>query len=130
MESCVCTQAGSNGTGTSTAAEDADDSSSGVGFWQKRRDQSYSATASTAAPAGADTTASAAAAGGDTQPPESARPPRGTLQMLYIQMEFCPRTLRQVLDEGPLDAEDCWQVQTPTNYKALYLLLNMKPTYI
>ena len=26
--------------------------------------------------------------------------------MLYIQMEFCPRTLRQVLDEGPLEAED------------------------
>ncbi|KAK9906778.1 hypothetical protein WJX75_007809 [Coccomyxa subellipsoidea] len=33
-------------------------------------------------------------------------------QMLYIQMEFCPRTLRQVLDESPsgMEPEDCWQV--------------------
>ena len=30
--------------------------------------------------------------------------------MLYIQMEFCPRTLREVLDRGPLSPEDCWQV--------------------
>jgi hypothetical protein len=32
------------------------------------------------------------------------------VQMLYIQMEFCPRTLRQVLDEGSLEDEDAWQV--------------------
>ena len=30
--------------------------------------------------------------------------------MLYIQMEFCPRTLREVLDKGPLSSDDCWQV--------------------
>ncbi len=30
--------------------------------------------------------------------------------MLFIQMEFCPRTLREVLDRGPLNPEDSWQV--------------------
>ncbi|GIL65935.1 hypothetical protein Vafri_19563, partial [Volvox africanus] len=31
-------------------------------------------------------------------------------QMLYIQMEFCPRTLAEVLQEGPLQEEDAWRV--------------------
>ena len=31
-------------------------------------------------------------------------------QVLYIQMEFCPRTLRDVLDAGPLQEADAWQV--------------------
>ena len=34
--------------------------------------------------------------------------------MLYIQMEFCPRTLREVLDRGPLNADDSWQVISST----------------
>jgi hypothetical protein len=43
-------------------------------------------------------------------------------QMLYIQMEFCPRTLRQVLDEGPLDSEVCWQVRAPASQPSLHAL--------
>ncbi|KAI8469455.1 MAG: hypothetical protein J3K34DRAFT_459347 [Monoraphidium minutum] len=31
-------------------------------------------------------------------------------QMLYIQMEFCPRTLSKVLEEGPMEEADAWQV--------------------
>ena len=31
-------------------------------------------------------------------------------QMLYIQMEFCPRTLKQVLLAGPIEEADAWQV--------------------
>lgn len=32
-------------------------------------------------------------------------------QFLYIQMEFCPnQTLRDVIDEGILEAEDCWRL--------------------
>ncbi len=42
--------------------------------------------------------------------PQAEPPPR--VQMLYIQMEFCPRTLREVLDRGPLSPEDCWQVNS------------------
>lgn len=34
--------------------------------------------------------------------------PSAALQMLYIQMEFCPRTLRQALDDG--SDLDAWQV--------------------
>ena len=34
------------------------------------------------------------------------------VQMLYIQMEFCPRTLKQVLDQGAIDPADAWQVPT------------------
>ncbi len=30
--------------------------------------------------------------------------------MLYIQMEYCPRTLRQALDEGPMDDLLAWRV--------------------
>lgn len=33
-------------------------------------------------------------------------------QMLYIQMEFCPRTLKQVLLTGPVDELEAWQVQS------------------
>ena len=33
-------------------------------------------------------------------------------QVLYIQMEFCPRTLRDVLDAGPLQEADAWQVRS------------------
>ena len=40
--------------------------------------------------------------------PEAEPPPQQ--QMLFIQMEFCPRTLREVLDRGPLNPEDSWQV--------------------
>ena len=32
--------------------------------------------------------------------------------MLYIQMEFCPRTLRDALDQGGLTEEQAWQVGT------------------
>lgn len=31
-------------------------------------------------------------------------------QILYIQMEFCPRTLAQVLEAGGLDEADAWMV--------------------
>ncbi|KAG2496142.1 hypothetical protein HYH03_005744 [Edaphochlamys debaryana] len=36
--------------------------------------------------------------------------PAQMLTHLYIQMEFCPRTLAGVLAEGPLQEEDAWQV--------------------
>ncbi len=29
-------------------------------------------------------------------------------QVLYIQMEFCPRTLAAVLEAGPLEEADAW----------------------
>ena len=31
-------------------------------------------------------------------------------QMLYIQMEFCPRTLKKILVAGPIEEADAWQV--------------------
>ena len=37
-------------------------------------------------------------------------------QVLYIQMEFCPRTLRDVLDAGPLQEADAWQVRNTMLY--------------
>ena len=45
-------------------------------------------------------------------------------QMLYIQMEFCPRTLRQVLDESPsgMEPEDCWQVGNSYQHIQLFVL--------
>lgn len=33
-----------------------------------------------------------------------------TRQLLYIQMEFCPRTLRAVLDLGPIEEADRWRI--------------------
>ena len=30
--------------------------------------------------------------------------------MLYIQMEFCPRTLSRVLEAGAVDEADAWLV--------------------
>ena len=30
--------------------------------------------------------------------------------LLYIQMEYCPRTLRQVLDSGPIPPDLCWRL--------------------
>ena len=30
--------------------------------------------------------------------------------MLYIQMEFCPRTLKKILVAGPIEEADAWQV--------------------
>ena len=38
------------------------------------------------------------------------REAQGKVQMLYIQMEFCPRTLKQVLAQGVIDPADAWQV--------------------
>lgn len=35
---------------------------------------------------------------------------KGNTQILYIQMEFCPRTLAGVLEEGALEEADAWQV--------------------
>ena len=89
-------------------------SSSAGGFWQTH-------TTGTASTSDAlDSRASEAPAAGGLMQTGSAHAGRREAalrqqqqqqqQMLYIQMEFCPRTLRQVLDEGPLDAEDCWQV--------------------
>ena len=31
-------------------------------------------------------------------------------RMLYIQMEFCPRTLKEALDAGPISEDQAWQV--------------------
>ena len=39
-------------------------------------------------------------------------------QVLYIQMEFCPRTLRDVLDAGPLQEADAWQVRSCCEHHA------------
>ena len=44
----------------------------------------------------------------ERQAPDRAQPQR----MLYIQMEFCPRTLRDDLDQGGLSEEQAWQVLT------------------
>lgn len=61
----------------------------------------------------------ATSTGTDTEQKRGARRPnqaiRGTKQsgpqhVLYIQMEFCPRTLRSVLDSGPVDEMEAWQV--------------------
>ena len=41
--------------------------------------------------------------------PESPFASRKTSQ-LFIQMEFCPRTLQQALQQGPLSEDDAWQV--------------------
>ena len=49
--------------------------------------------------------------GTDVDSRKDERKRRDPVQMLYIQMEFCPRTLRQVLDAGPLEDEDAWQVK-------------------
>ncbi len=38
-------------------------------------------------------------------------------QMLYIQMEFCPRTLKKILVAGPIEEADAWQVR-PVSCKA------------
>lgn len=38
-------------------------------------------------------------------------------QMLYIQMEFCPRTLKKILVAGPIEEADAWQVR-PMSCKA------------
>lgn len=35
--------------------------------------------------------------------------------MLYIQMEFCPRTLKHVLAQGAIEDEDAWQVSVHTS---------------
>ncbi|DBA86090.1 TPA: hypothetical protein ACH3X1_005610 [Trebouxia sp. C0004] len=35
-------------------------------------------------------------------------------QMLYIQMEFCPRTLKKILVAGPIEEADAWQVVRQT----------------
>ncbi len=32
-------------------------------------------------------------------------------RMLYIQMEFCPRTLKKILVAGPIEEADAWQVR-------------------
>ena len=42
-------------------------------------------------------------------------------QVLYIQMEFCPRTLRQVLDDGPMPEADAWQVRF--NFVATFIFV-------
>lgn len=99
-------------------------SSSGAGFWQTHAARTASASdampsAAAAAPpggAGGQHRSSAAVSGLGSRREAQQQPQ----QMLYIQMEFCPRTLRQVLDEGPLDAEDCWQAR-------LYLYLCTPP---
>ncbi|CAL8462314.1 g1847 [Coccomyxa elongata] len=96
---------GSNGA-TSTVVEDTVESSSGLGFWQKKREQSKTAQTSTTASGELNT------AGTQTQTQTTHSRRAAPQQMLYIQMEFCPRTLRQVLDESPvgMDPDDCWQV--------------------
>ncbi|KAL0052345.1 hypothetical protein WJX82_000639 [Trebouxia sp. C0006] len=35
-------------------------------------------------------------------------------QMLYIQMEFCPRTLKKILVAGPIEEADAWQLVRQT----------------
>ena len=40
----------------------------------------------------------------------------GPQQVLYIQMEFCPRTLRSVLDSGPVEEAEAWQVRKGLSY--------------
>ncbi|KAK9811583.1 hypothetical protein WJX72_006503 [[Myrmecia] bisecta] len=100
------------------AADAGDDdggaSSAGGGFWQ--RGNGADATSDTEgtghgeladrrARAGDLSAVSTAARGTPDTPAASEKQ-----QMLYIQMEFCPRTLQQVLSEGPMDEASCWQV--------------------
>ncbi|CAK0752569.1 hypothetical protein CVIRNUC_002156 [Coccomyxa viridis] len=84
---------------TSSHDDDSESTAPGAGFWQTHT----SATAETSRPE-----PSKKGTGRHSNRPD-AEPPPG-VQMLYIQMEFCPRTLREVLDRGPLSPEDCWQV--------------------
>ena len=48
----------------------------------------------------------------DAAQPSSSASSQGTKdkQMLYIQMEFCPRTLKKTLVAGPIEEGAAWQV--------------------
>lgn len=42
--------------------------------------------------------------------------------MLYIQMEFCPRTLKKTLVAGPIEEGAAWQVMTHMHHTYTRLL--------
>ena len=86
-------------------------SSSNGGLWQKgpqreperqpeRQQQSATGTWGFGSEAGDST----------GQPTESPSGQEYEKQMLYIQMEFCPRTLKKTLVTGPIEEADAWQV--------------------
>lgn len=84
------------------------DSSSNGGLWQKgpqrepeRQQQSATGTWGFGSEAGDST----------GQPTDLPSGQEYEKQMLYIQMEFCPRTLKKTLVAGPIEEADAWQVR-------------------
>lgn len=99
-------QASSTGDQHHPAAEDPSanaSSSNGGGFWQREIDGAQQSGTGTW---DFDT-------GPDHEPEqatESSSAPSSDKQMLYIQMEFCPRTLKKTLVAGPIEEAGAWQV--------------------
>ena len=85
---------------------DQSSSSEDGGFWQKRRHgkQQQSATGTW----DFDTDPGEQESGQASSSASSHD--RKDKQMLYIQMEFCPRTLKKILVAGPIEEADAWQV--------------------
>ena len=81
----------------------ASSSDGGGGFWQRgSKAQQQSSTGTWDFETGPER---------DTGPATSSSSEKGgDKQMLYIQMEFCPRTLKKILLAGPVEEADAWQV--------------------
>ncbi|KAG1662775.1 hypothetical protein FOA52_006801 [Chlamydomonas sp. UWO 241] len=89
-----------------------EDSSMSIGIFDRATSgEGASASATTTTATTATATATATATDTAARPSESAREraPRAPKQLLYIQMEFCPRTLQQTL-QGVLTEEEAWQI--------------------
>lgn len=81
--------------------------SSNGGLWQRGNAESSQEEGTWDFDTGTSKSPSQSAAAG---PPAPALHTSSQKQMLYIQMEFCPRTLKQVLLAGPIEEADAWQV--------------------
>ena len=82
-------------------------SSNGGGLWQRGKDR----------PQQSDTGTWDFDTDPDHEAGQAAEPslaPSSDKQMLYIQMEFCPRTLKKILVAGPIEEADAWQVDCYT----------------
>lgn len=86
---------------------DHNSSSGDGGLWQKSNDTEQQQQQSTTGTWDFETNPKQEAA----QPSSSASSQdTRDKQMLYIQMEFCPRTLKKILVAGPIEEEAAWQV--------------------